>query len=484
MICKLLQLESDLKNYEEYKRCGGYKLLNSGAIPRYNLNVLVNCLEIVNQSNSTTNLENDTCDLHMDWMLNEETEAEDPLGPCTNSTTKIFQDKAIQVEVQVKSKVSHKSMQINPSYRNKASQVRCKTQDVGVFCKLRSSLNDKFEKMDIDKHDSDFNSTNDSMRSNLFDTSSSYEPSNSNSQSTTSESGLKNRIFQDKVYSAYTKIIIESDPLLYLGIRKQSMYVIDLLHSGTGISVKNIYIVLKKIKCNPPFVSIAHEFGLSESQVCKIFKTNIGIISSCLKQLVFWPQEKDVLINLPIQFRYRYASLQSIIDCFEIEIEKPSDSVNQALTWSQYKKCNTCKYLISVTPDGLINYISEGVCGRCTDMAIVENCGFLTVLPEKVGVMADRGFKQLDILVQKKGCKLFRPPSVSENVRSSKSDVKKTKRIASIRIHVERVINRIRNFKLLDIHARIDNKLLPYIDDAVFIAAALVNLQSEVIKQI
>ena len=55
--------------------------------------------------------------------------------------------------------------------------------------------------------------------------------------------------------------------------------------------------------------------------------------------------------------------------------------------------------------------------------------------------------------------------------------MKQTKRIASLRIHVERVINRIRDFKFLDIHEKIDNKLVPYIDPAAFIAAGLVNLK-------
>lgn len=39
---------------------------------------------------------------------------------------------------------------------------------------------------------------------------------------------------------------------------------------------------------------------------------------------------------LPIPIRARYAKVQCIIDCFEIEIEKPSDPVAQASTWSEY----------------------------------------------------------------------------------------------------------------------------------------------------
>ena len=43
----------------------------------------------------------------------------------------------------------------------------------------------------------------------------------------------------------------------------------------------------------------------------------------------------------------------------EIEITKPSHSSLQALTFSNYKSCNTCKILISVTPNGHIQFISK-----------------------------------------------------------------------------------------------------------------------------
>lgn len=72
---------------------------------------------------------------------------------------------------------------------------------------------------------------------------------------------------------------------------------------------------------------------------------------------IMWPTRENVYMTSPLAFRYRYRKVPSIIDCFEIEIEKPSDAINQALTWSDYKK-------YSITPDGFINHISQGACGR------------------------------------------------------------------------------------------------------------------------
>ena len=279
-----------------------------------------------------------------------------------------------------------------------------------------------------------------------------------------------------------TEKFIEDDPLLFIGVYKESLYIIDLLHKESLLSKKDIYLMLKKTKSNMSFSVLAYEFSLSESQVSRIFKKSVHIIANYFKHLIFWPSKKDILLNLPVQFRLRYFNVESIIVCFEIEIEKPSNVLQQSLTWSSYKKCNTAKYLISITPDGLINYISEGVCERTSDIALIENCGYLNIIPPNISVLADRGFKQLDVLLRNRQCKLIIPPSVMKDVQSSKKEVKETKQIASTRIHVERVINRIRNFQLLNIHTRVDNNLIDSLDSAIVIAAALVNMQTTITK--
>lgn len=115
-----------------------------------------------------------------------------------------------------------------------------------------------------------------------------------------------------------------------------------------------------------------------------------------LKQLIFWPSAETIRLALPIPFRAKYNNVQSIIDCFEVEIQKPSNPIHQAMTWSDYKKCNTIKFLISSTPDGTINFISEGFGGRTTDALIVQHSGYLDYLPNGCSVMADRGFKHID----------------------------------------------------------------------------------------
>ncbi|KAI4455533.1 dde superfamily endonuclease [Holotrichia oblita] len=92
--------------------------------------------------------------------------------------------------------------------------------------------------------------------------------------------------------------------------------------------------------------------------------------------------------------------------------------------------------------------------------------------PPGASIMVDRGFKHIQNLLARTGCKLIRPPGVQGQTKLSKKEVLETKRIASLRIHIERTIRRIREFKLLKPHSCINNKFVTGIDDAITIAAA------------
>ena len=57
---------------------------------------------------------------------------------------------------------------------------------------------------------------------------------------------------------------------------------------------------------------------------------------------------------------------------------------------------NTVKFLIGITPQGSISYISHGWGGRTSDKFITENCGLLKRLLPGDQLLADRGFTVAD----------------------------------------------------------------------------------------
>ncbi|XP_018576963.1 uncharacterized protein LOC108915422 [Anoplophora glabripennis] len=206
-----------------------------------------------------------------------------------------------------------------------------------------------------------------------------------------------------------------------------------------------------------------------------------NIVLDLIKYMYFLnlPMEQDCENWMAYKLFHTQLKVQSIIDCLEIEIEQSSNAPHQALTWSNYKKTNTLKYLISSTPDGIINFISEGFGGRITDKEIIEASDFLNALPP-CDVMADRGFKAIAGLSKQKNCNLVRPSSVESGTKSTKEEVKGSKHIASLRIHIERVI-RFREFTILDKHACLNHELVPKLDFFIIVACGIVNLQGPLI---
>ena len=95
---------------------------------------------------------------------------------------------------------------------------------------------------------------------------------------------------------------------------------------------------------------------------------------------------------MPAEFRKTFSKCAIMIDCFEVFIERPTSLMARAQTWSNYKKHNTVKFLIGVTPQRTIGFISKGWDGWVSDIHKTENSGLLHhLLPGDV-VVADRGF--------------------------------------------------------------------------------------------
>lgn len=275
---------------------------------------------------------------------------------------------------------------------------------------------------------------------------------------------------------------MKNNPKFFLGLSPKAFSLIERLVNYTKCSEEKILISLRKIRLNESAELLGFMLGYCVSYIGKILKETIPKVADYLRTLIFQPRDDIIQANLPIPFRAFFKNVGFIFDCFEVEIEKPSNPLVQALTWSQYKKGNTLKYLVSATPDGYINFISSGFGGRATDQVTVENSGVLDHLRPGLTVMADRGFKNVAAALENKGSKLVRPPSVKAGEQLSKKDVREAKVIASLRIHIERVIGRLRDYDFISPHSLFHHDLMCLADSVVIIAAALANLQSPLIK--
>ena len=121
-------------------------------------------------------------------------------------------------------------------------------------------------------------------------------------------------------------------------------------------------------------------------------------------------------------------------------IERPKSLSAQAATWSDYKHHNTFKFFVGITPTGFISFLSSCYGGRANGNFITRDSGFYDLLGRDDEVMADRGFQiQEDLLLH--FCRLVVPPGSRVKSRMTKSEVKKTKEVANLRMNnIERTI--------------------------------------------
>ena len=113
----------------------------------------------------------------------------------------------------------------------------------------------------------------------------------------------------------------------------------------------------------------------------------------CLGPLVKWPERDNLYRTMPRCILDSFGRKTTvIIDCFEVCIDRPTNLLAWAQTFSSYKHHNTIKVLIEITPQGTICFVSEAWGGKKTDKFLTENCGiFKNLLPGDL-FLADRSF--------------------------------------------------------------------------------------------
>ncbi|XP_062568027.1 uncharacterized protein LOC134233958 [Saccostrea cucullata] len=213
--------------------------------------------------------------------------------------------------------------------------------------------------------------------------------------------------------------------------------------------IDQLFAVLIRLRLGLFTSDLAYRFCISESTFSKYFSTWISLLSCELKSLNPFPTRDIIDRTMPLSFKAKYSSDRVILDCTELFIQRSSNLENQSLTYSNYKHHTTVKFLVGITPSGVISFVSVGWPGKISDRELTMNSGILDLLDENDSVMADKGFTIRDLL-EKKKCKLNIPQFRGVSPQFSPDEVFETQEIASLRIHVERSIGRVKNFHILD----------------------------------
>ena len=131
--------------------------------------------------------------------------------------------------------------------------------------------------------------------------------------------------------------------------------------------------------------------------------------------------------------------------------------------------------MISITRAGAISFISKGWGGKVSDKEITVNSGYLNKLENSDVVMADRGIT-IDMELATRRIMLDIPSFTRGKSQLPVSDVDNSRKIATVCIHVKRVIGRLKKFDIL--YKTIPISQVHLLD----ITCALVNLNVSVVS--
>ena len=163
-----------------------------------------------------------------------------------------------------------------------------------------------------------------------------------------------------------------------------------------------------------------------------------------------------------------------------MEIEKPGNVKDQRATWSSYKNCNTLKTMIGISPNGVVTYVSPSYGGACSDRQIIERSSLLQnkMLSPHEDIMADRGIMVQDLFASQ-DVKVNTPRTMKGRTQLPAEVVLEDRKIASKRVHIERVIGLAKTYKILS--TKLDHSRTPHGGKIIFVCFALVNFRLNIV---
>ncbi|GFU90355.1 uncharacterized protein TNCV_4947371 [Trichonephila clavipes] len=231
-------------------------------------------------------------------------------------------------------------------------------------------------------------------------------------------------------YCIYRFLQIEDDLSMSTKRRPIDRYFLFLVKLRTGISNEFLAIL----------------FGISDSTVSRDFNFVTDVLYEKLKLQDVFPSKDQVIRYMPPPFRMYCKNVRIIVDCTEIEVQKPSSPMEQQMTFSRYKNANTFKGMIGITPNGAISFISELFTGSISDKEVFIRSKLMDRLEPNDVVMADKGFLIANEL-EKIGCKLYRPIFLEDKIQFDISEMVSNCQLSNKRVTVERAISKIKIFK-------------------------------------
>ena len=242
-----------------------------------------------------------------------------------------------------------------------------------------------------------------------------------------------------------------------------------------------VFLFLFKLRHNHSYTHISNLFNVSTSTCNDVFHNILSMFDALLGDTVQSIPPPNVCKNatfLPNSFKASLSNVTAILDCTDFPISHPRSRPElHKPFYSSYRGGNTFKTLITISPCGTILHVTPFVGGSTSDKEIVSDPKYLKCLSPGHCLLCDKGFLIDDIL----------PIGVTSIIPAFKNtdqftqiQALRNRTIAVSRVHVERVIGKLKNWKILDYFPP---KVWPYTDQIIRACSILTNLSNPVMSE-
>lgn len=247
---------------------------------------------------------------------------------------------------------------------------------------------------------------------------------------------------------------------------------------------EELFLTLVRLRTGLLMRDIAGRFSITMSTASRIFTTWINFLYGELTELCRLPDIDKMKVNTAMSFS-AFNDVHIVMDCTELFTEKPSDLDERKQTFSNYKHHQTFKFLVCISTHAqpCVVFVSRMYGGRASDKLITAESTDLLDYARDMGgrVMCDKGFGGTYKL-SPLGIELVMPEfKHAGKLQFSSSEVQRSASISSCRIHVERIMQRIKLYHIFDGELLQSQK---YIAEQIFtVCAYLVNFQRPILQK-
>lgn len=250
-------------------------------------------------------------------------------------------------------------------------------------------------------------------------------------------------------------------------------------HTTHKLGVRErVIMTLLKLKQNLPFTFLAMLFRIDRRTCSRYFGSTIKVLRAILENFICTESRELINKNIPRYFA-KFTTCRYVLDCTEIPVCSPRCIRCQSQTYSHYKARYILKVMIGTSPSGLITYVSPFYGGKASDKFIFNSTNILDQCESGDSIMVDKG-----VLIAEeckaKGVDILQPPFRDKRTRFTRTDCERGRDIAAARVHVERINERMKNFKIL--HDEIQYSYLTYMNDIILVVSGIVNLSAPILS--